>query len=618
MGLWPIVRKHRMLSGLAAALAISLVVCLAAGLDVFHGVRTLLSDQLFKAAAVQRDTPAAGDIVIVAIDDHSLTELGEFSSWPRTYHASLVDDLKADGARLIVFDILFSETTPSDGALAAAIAEAGNVILPYGYSRVTYGTTAAGRSISLEDRIEPCDTLKEPALTLGHAVMLPDEDGIVRRVPLYLGSGEAPQPSLALASVASYLRRPQVTDGPIANGTVPLAGRSIPVDAYGNMLINYGDEVEGLTRFTEVSYSDVLAGTAGPEVFRGKIVLIGVTATGLGDTFWTPLGEVMRGVELHAAAMETVLTARFLHPVPMWGDLLVIVFLALLAGTFVQKLRIPWAIAAAAGLVIVYLVTAGVWFHQGVMMDLLFPPLAVAAAGAAVNVMQVVCERAEKRDITQTFGRYVSPEIAGKILTAQRQDALDLQGVSRDITALYVDARHYTGLMESNAPETVFRSLDLYMKAMIAAIQHHGGIINKFTGDGLLAIWNAPVEEDDHAARAVRAALTCQRAVREVRESGAVGLAMEFGIGVMTGVAYVGTIGTRDRMEYSVFGDVVNTASRLSNEAPGNRVWTSQETYRRVNGRFALEKVGEKMLKGRHQPLAVYEVRENGEGVNIP
>jgi len=153
---------------------------------------------------------------------------------------------------------------------------------------------------------------------------------------------------------------------------------------------------------------------------------------------------------------------------------------------------------------------------------------------------------------------------------------------------------------------------------MIAAIQHHGGIINKFTGDGLLAIWNAPVEENDHAARAVRAALTCQRAVREVRESGAVGLAMEFGIGVMTGVAYVGTIGTRDRMEYSVFGDVVNTASRLSNEAPGNRVWTSQETYRRVNGRFALEKVGEKMLKGRHQPLAVYEVRENGEGVNIP
>jgi adenylate cyclase len=448
--------------------------------------------------------------------------------------------------------------------------------------------------------------------------MLPDEDGIVRRLPLFLGGADDLQPSLALAAVAKYLRRPQVTEGPVAGGALPLAGRSIPVDAYGNMLLNYGHMGPSAAYFSEVSYSDVLAGTVAPDVFRGKIALIGVTATGLGDTFWTPLGEVMHGVELHATAMETVLADRFLRPAPAWSDWLIIIGLAVLAGALMQKLRIAWAAAGATGLIIVYLITAVIAFDRGVMMDLLFPALAVAAAAVGVNVLEVVCERAENRDIAQTFGRYVSPEIAGRILKAQQQDTLELQGVSRDITALYIDARQFTGFMENNAPEAVFQSLNIYMKAIIAAIQRHDGIVNKFAGDGLLAVWNAPVETDDHAARAVQAALTCQWAIRQLRESGRAGLPMEFGIGIMSGLAYMGTMGTRDRMEYSVFGDAVNTAARLSGLVPGNRIWIGEETYQRVKGSFTLTEVGEKTLRGRQRPLDVYEVQEDGGDVNNP
>ena len=212
----------------------------------------------------------------------------------------------------------------------------------------------------------------------------------------------------------------------------------------------------------------------------------------------------------------------------------------------------------------------------------------------------------------------VSPEVASKILTAQRQDALDLQGVSREITALYVDARGFTTLMESRPPETVFRSLNTYMKAIVASIQMYGGIVNKFTGDGVLAIWNAPVEAEDHAVLSVRAALACQRAIREVREGGAVELAMAFGIGIMTGIAYVGTMGTEDRLEYSVFGDTVNTASRLCALTPGNGVWIGEETCRRVRDRFTLKKIGDKTVKGRQQPLTVYEVTDDDADVNNP
>jgi adenylate cyclase len=619
MGLRLIMRKNRLLGGLIVALAIGLVFCLASGLDLFHGVRILMSDQLFKAEALHNATPVSDDIVIVAIDEPSLAELGRFAAWPRAYHAALVDRLNAAGARLIVFDILFSETTPDDGTFAAAMASAGNVILPYAYTRVTYASTAAGRSIALENRVEPQEALKERALIMGHALMLPDEDGIVRTVPLYLGGAENLQPSLALASVAAFLRRPQVSDGPVTDGALPLAGREIPVDGYGNMLINYTEAGSGDMPFTEVSYSDVLAGTVPADLLRGKIALIGVTATGLGDAFWTPLGKVMNGVELHGTAMQTVLADHFLRPVPGWAGLLIIIGVAAAAGVLMLKLRLAWASAAIGVMLVAYVIVAGMEFDHGVVMDLLFPPLAMIAAGMGVNGMQMLWEQAEKREIAQTFGRYVSPEVAGRILTAQRESNLELQGVNREMTALSIDARRFTALMEEHAPETVFRSLNLYMRAVIASIQRHQGIVNKFAGDGLLAVWNAPVQTDDHAVPAVRAALTCQQAIRQVWDSGTARLAMEFGIGIMTGDAYAGTMGTRDRMEYSIFGDVVNAATRLSGMAPGNRIWIGEETYRRVQGHFTITTVGEKTLRGRQQTLNVYEVTADGQGdVNIP
>ena len=617
--LWSFVKRKRFQTGLLVAFAIGLVFCLVSGFDLFHGIRMQLGDNLFKAAGLQEAPEPQDTIVIVAIDEKSLDQLGRFSSWPRSCHTRLVETLADAGARVIVFDLLFSEPTPDDAELAAAMHNAGNVILPYVYTNVAYSPSVIDHAITMENKVLPLDILAQEALGLGHAVMLPDEDGIIRQVPLVIREGSVHEPSLALTAISKYLRRPQVIETPFTSDTLSFAGRDIPLDSLGNMLINYTDESSALVNFTRVSYSDVFAGTVAPEVFTDKIAVIGVTATGLSDVFWTPMGRVSNGVEVHAAAMQTVLAANFLRPVPVWLDLVLTMMLVLLCSLAVLRFRMLWAAVTVVCLILIYLLTSFRLFDAGVMMNLLHPTVAMAGAFVGINVFNVVLERSEKQEITRTFGRYVSPEIAGRILKAQHQDSLDLSGTNREITAFYIDARHFTSLMENFSSNTVFRALNDYMGVIIDAVQKHHGIVNKFAGDAILATWNTPVESDDHALRATLAALDAQRAIRKLNEDGISPLNMEFGIGIMTGDAIVGNMGSADRLEFSVLGDAVNISAWLSGTAPGNRIWIGDETYRRVGDYFTTTEIGDVSVKGRHEPVRVYEIVDHEEEkINIP
>jgi CHASE2 domain-containing sensor protein len=231
-------RRRRLFAGLLIGAGIGLAFCLAFWLNLLSTLQLQSSDFFFKASNSNRSIEQEGKIVIVAIDDSSLEQLGHFPSWSRSYYADLIDMLAEAEARTVVFDILFSEQAPGDEQLANSIEEAGNVILPLAYTVPQQTFAGAGELVGVGTFIRPLSSFEQYAIALGHANLQPDADGVVRQLPLVIDNGEGYEPALALAAVAKYLRRPIIIESPVENNYLPFAGRMIPLNDANGMLIN--------------------------------------------------------------------------------------------------------------------------------------------------------------------------------------------------------------------------------------------------------------------------------------------------------------------------------------------------------------------------------------------
>lgn len=601
-------RKKRLLTGLLTVVAASLIFCLISHFHLLHETHLKSGDFLYRAADSNPGADIDDKIVIVAIDEKSLEQLGRFSSWPRSYHAELINTLAEAGARVIVFDVLFSEPAPDDEELVASMKQAGNVILPFICTLQAPQPAVSGEATASGTIIKPLEQFEESALALGHANMAPDEDGVVRRLALLLPDNEHPEPALALTAIAKYLRRTEIIESLPEDNYLSFAGRAIPLDDASNMLINYRVNPATPLSFEAVSYADVLRNAISPETFRDKLVLIGVTATGFGDILWTPMGRAMSGVELHAQAMHTILTGNFLKPAPAKVTFLSIIFLALLCGLAVLRLRTPLAILSATFLGIIYFLISFYFFDHGIQLDMLYPPLAIAGSFVGVNLHNVVSEQHEKSEITKTFGRYVSPSVAKMILEGLDKGSLKLGGEERIATILFADVRNFTGFSEEINPQELVSILNRYLSVIIKAVLQHDGMINKFGGDSIMAIWNVPINSAEHALLAVKAAVTAQQALRELQERAQNLPKMEFGIGINTGNVVAGNMGSVVRLEYSVIGDAVNIAARLAGAAPGGGVWIGKETFNLVKGYVDAIPLAPLSLKGKQAKFQAYEV----------
>jgi len=601
-------KRRRFFAGLLTATAVGVAVCLISHFNLLHGMQLQSSDFLFRAANLNPRTDPGKNIVIVGIDDKSLNQLGRFSSWPRSYHVQLIDVLVEAKARVVVFDVLFSEPAPDDEELAASIRHAGNVILPLVCTLMVHRSTITGEAIAFGDVLRPLRSFEENALVIGHANMLPDEDGVVRRLPLIIPTGEHYEPALSLAAISKYLRRSQVIESPVNDNSLPFAGRSISIDSTNSMLINYTGDSAAPLSFETVSYVDVLRGDIAPAVFQDRVVLIGVTATGLGDTFWTPMGQMMNGVELHASAMHTILTGNFLKPAPSSFTIASILALALLCGLVVLRFRPLWATLSAALLGIVYFIAAFSFFDHGIMLNVFYPPIAVVGTFVSVNLYNVACERSEKMEITKTFGRYISKSVVDKILAALGEGELKLGGEEHEVTVAFADVRGFTNISEKMRSEELVRALNIYLSIIIEAVLKYGGMINKFGGDSVMAIWNVPVECEGHALSATKAAVSAQHTISQLQEKDTILPKMEFGIGINTGEAVAGNMGSQDRLEYSVIGDAVNSAARLASATPGGKVWIGDNTFDRVKDYITAMPLEPLSVKGKREPIQAYEV----------
>jgi adenylate cyclase len=569
-----------------------------------YSINLWFSDQLFTSQ------PPSPNIVIAGIDDGTFEKHGRWADWPRSLHAQAIDNLSQAGAKVIGFDVIFTDTSPDDEMLGAAMAEAENVVL------ATVGTQLVPQArdeIIYTEFLLPADPLEQVASSVGHANVIPDGDGTVRRLPLVVGSGSGEvYPSLTLATLYRLFSMPLPQEYLLENGTVELLARDIPVDSRYRLRINFS--ADNAYR-PYVSYGDIISGDFNPSLVNNKIVLIGMTATGEPDTWAIPTSaSKVPGVFIHAAAMDTILTERFLTEAGTTATL--VIMLALVGITAVTLPRsgtryrkdIAKGLGITAALFVACLAGGFLAFDRGYILDLFYPLLLLPVVYVGNALYMVIAEQSDKRFVKELFGRYISPQIAREIVSRADVGDLRLGGEERDVSVLFADIRGFTTISEQLSPEVVVNMLNTYLSVVADAVVHHDGIVNKFAGDNIMAVWNAPQSQPEHALLAVRAAWEAQQKLAELQQRGAESLPVQFGIGINTGVALAGNIGSAGRSEYTVIGDSVNTASRICSSTPGGEVWIGAETYNQSKDHIEICELEAQQVKGKSEPIKVYRV----------
>jgi adenylate cyclase len=602
--------KRRLPVVLAVAVGTGMLCCVAFLMNMFNSMQLYSSDVLFKTSNMSQTAAINDKIVIVAIDDNSLEELGRISLWPRSYYAHVVDVLTQSKARVIVFDVLFSEPSADDARFAASLKVAGDVIIPVAAKATAASSTITDGSRGVDILIRPVPVLAESAVTLGHADVHTGQDGTVRDLSLFVKDGNGDVPALSLATAAKYLRRPGTVERSIDGGVFSMAGRSIPVTNGSDMIINYRGGSDGSKRtiFKTVSFVDVLKGNVDAGLFGDKIAIIGSTASGLGDSFWTPLGTKLNGVEIHASAVNTILSGSFLRSAPPITTVVCIITLCLLCGLLVVCFPPLLAALMAALLGLAYVTVVAVFFESGLMLNPFYPSLGILSSFISMTLCNVVWERSRRNTVEKIFGRYVSPSISNRILTVWDRGNIKLDGEEQELTVAFADIRGFTAIAHSVETQELVRTLNKYLAVLIKAVNRHQGIVNKFSGDGIMAIWNAPTACEKHHLMAVRAALEAQKAIKELQQKEPSLLRMDFGIGVSTGNAVCGNLGCEDRLEYSAIGPTVNRAARITAAAPGGTVLISDETYKLAGDYIEATSLGDVTIKGEKEPIQLYEV----------
>ena len=596
-------------------------------------------DLRFRARGAVAPSP---DVALAVVDEKSLEALGRWP-WSRTRMAEVVDALSAAGARVIAFDIGFLEPEGPgpDGALARAIARSpAHVVLGYFFHTEDQGRDSAAAdaldSISytaltvryrgsdpdhlpLRDGHAPeanIPEIAEAAEGAGYFTLVPDEDGVVRRMPLVMGAGGDAYPSVALEAAWYALGRPpivvdvaQTGDQNVVTG-IRLGERVLPTDARGEVLLSYAGPAGTIPN---LSIADILSGAIPPDRLRDKVVIVGVTATGVFDLRTTPVGNVYPGAEVQATALDNVLTNRFMAR-PGWAsiaDQLAIVALGALTALLVAHLGAVSGLLAAVAIAAGYVaLTTYLFVSRGLWLGVTYPVLALGTTYTALTARAYLSEQRERRKVAGAFGQYVSPVVIEHMLADPEK--LKLGGEERVLTVLFSDLVGFTTAAEQLRPQQTIELLSEYYARMTERIYACEGMLKEYVGDELMAIFGAPVEQPDHAVRACRAALelrTAREALsREWVQRGSPPIRAR--TGVNTGLMLVGNVGSKYRFSYGVVGDAVNLGSRLEglNKLYGTEILIGEQTAALIGDAFRLREMDRVRAVGKRVAIGVYEL----------
>jgi len=607
--------------------------------------------------------PVTEQVVIVDIDEKSLQSYGQWP-WSRSIMASLITQLRDDGAGIVGLDIVFAEADKSvkpynkednescpdryDKEFASVI-YASPVIGGYFFS-FDFNTTqeASIPAVFVEKGLskgryipEPIgarfniDCLQDAFFSSGFFNTIPDHGGMIRRIPLLMRYHDILYPSLALEMIRIYTNTDKVVVQNSKTGvdSIQLSNFAIPTDRHARMHINFRGPSKS---FRYISASDVIQQKVDPSVFAGKFVLIGTSAIGLADLKPTPFDTVMPGVEIHANMIDTVLSNSMIstpHNIELID--LTMIFLIVVLSALVFYLLNGWLIIPALlfflyGLYRLFFVLL---FEEGVVINILMPFISLFATMLLTLLLRYLFTSRQKQQLQKAFAQKVSPAVMHDILTNETHDLLVPK--EKDVTVFFSDIRSFTTISETiGKPKDVILLLNEYLTPMVESIVQHHGTIDKFIGDAVMAYWNAPTDVANHADRAVESAIEQLLTLKEINRKieqyqkeqyclvkkainqntaerkAHYDMMINIGIGINTGVVTIGEMGSYGRSDYTIIGDHVNLASRLEGlcKTYGVLLIISETTKDALTGNYHIRELDWVRVKGKSKPVSIYEV----------
>jgi len=599
------------------ALALIAVAILALAAAELFGVHVLLplENRVLDAFQKRHASTLAPDpeIVLVDIDEKSLAAMETVAGrwpWPRVVHAELIEGLAAQKPRAIVFDLMFAEVDrfrpQDDAAFADTVAQHPNTYFPL----LRLPASGDAKGIRLADmrslgvvRTKQADA--EARMAIVPPMVLPpeqwraglitfreDADGVGRR----------------------YLLREVVRGWHVPSLPARVAfDLGFPVPDEDDLVLAWRGRAR---EFTRVSYSDLYedfnrsARMRPANEFAGKIVIVGTAATGLQDLRVTPIDSLHPGAEILGTALENLKNGRSMHdagaawPAAIGVVLVVLLFAGFRAHLDVRLLGFLLALASG-GLLYASYAAAG----RLVLLPTLTPLGAAWAFYAAAGLVDYLRERRARLEAVSLFSRFVNPHVVKQLV---ERGGIEGAGQTREVTLLFSDIRGFTTLSETRRPEEVVALLNRYFSLQVDVVFSHGGSLDKFIGDCIMALWGAPLDDKDHARHAVACALEMADTLQQFkRELGAEDASFDVGIGIHSGPAVVGLIGSDKRREYTAIGDTVNLASRIEGltKDAKRRILVSKDTMERCADAFDFVSCGSHHVKGRAQPVELFEPR---------
>jgi adenylate cyclase len=622
-------------TGKRAGIIIALIVAVTLSIMHFAHARffDVLEEKTLDLRFTLRGKIAPGpETVIAAIDEKSINKLGRFP-WPRSVWGRVVDRLTEEGAKVIAFDVFFSEqeNVESDDLFRDAIRRSGRVLLPVVFDfegrfkesgftdkKLDVMTPSAYAVIKhTDDPFAPLQAkmvlptlyrFSSAAEAMAHINMISDDDGTLRWEILAIEYQGDFYPPIGLQAVRLYRGLGPESMALDFQGNVRLGDTVIPTDEHGRMLINY----RGPNRtFPLYSISDILDRNLPPGTFKDKIVLIGATAIGIFDLRVTPFSTNMAGIEKHASVVDNILRGDFIRRSDTAVVLLIFVF-AIALGLTLPRLGAKAGVALFLALFGGYLAFVYYLFAaQGIWFNLVYPASALFFGYTSQTAYRFFMEERRARDIRKMFSSYVSKRIVDELI--RDPSKAKLGGDRKEISVLFSDIRGFTSFSEKHQPEEVVSQLNEYLGAMTNIVFEYEGTLDKFVGDAIMALWGAPVGQPDHAERACRCAIAMIEKLKELQGKWAAEgkYVIDIGIGINTGDMVVGNMGAPGKkMDYTVIGDNVNLGARLESltRQYNNHIIISEYTYAQVENIVEAKELGSVTVKGKQLPVVIYDL----------
>ena len=626
---------------------------------------------------IKKESP----VVLAVIDEKSIDREGKWI-WPRSKIAELVSTLSDAGAKVISFDIGFLEPdeksvvktieaiqqnltnideknrayleklkklSDNDRLLADAIRNAkSEVVLGY-FFQMEYMQSDDNKKSTLEAqrkniqssrydviRYQSRKALSVPIIEAkvananisaistatgysGFFNMFPDKDGVVRWIPAIIDFQNEMYAPLSVMTLSAFKgTRPSVFVAEYGIEKIQIGDLSVPTDELGRIMINYRGDAK---TFQHISVTDILRGKVPQKDFEDKLVIVGATAVGIYDMRVTPFSTVFPGVEIHANIVDSVLSKDFLYQ-PTWAkifDLLVICMTGIFLGVVLPRSGVFTGIVSLGVLFFGYIFFCQYLFSsQGWILNLVYPLLVILSIYIAITIYKYLVESRQKRFIRKAFSTYLAPTVVKQL--EDSPEKLLLGGEEREITAFFSDVQGFTSISESLTPAELVELLNEFLTEMTDIILKQKGTVDKFEGDAIIAFFGAPNELENQAETASVTCVQMQKRLRELRRKwkteGRPELKMR--IGLCTGMAVVGNMGSRNRMDYTMMGDTVNTAARLEgvNKIYGIYTLVCEKTFKKASNRVWGREIDAIRVVGKHEPVKVFQLLGKSDDID--